>query len=63
MTTLKEGEHYYIDKNTGLLVFTDKYHLLRGYCCKSGCRHCPYGNRKNLGEKNQEKYSDDQPGK
>ncbi|MGD1961059.1 MAG: DUF5522 domain-containing protein [Fulvivirga sp.] len=19
------------------------YHLQRGYCCKSGCRHCPYG--------------------
>ena len=25
------------------LVFTAAYHLKRGYCCKSGCRHCPYG--------------------
>jgi hypothetical protein len=25
-----------------LLVFTEQYHLRRGYCCNSGCRHCPY---------------------
>jgi hypothetical protein len=25
------------------LVFTEAYHLKRGYCCESGCRHCPYG--------------------
>lgn len=24
------------------LVFTAAYHLKRGYCCESGCRHCPY---------------------
>ena len=24
------------------LVFTAAYHLRRGYCCGSGCRHCPY---------------------
>jgi Family of unknown function (DUF5522) len=24
------------------LVFTATYHLKRGYCCNSGCRHCPY---------------------
>ena len=23
------------------LVFTAAYHLKRGYCCNSGCRHCP----------------------
>ena len=39
---LSEGEDYYIDK-TGLLVFTAKYLLARGYCCGNGCRHCPYG--------------------
>lgn len=27
----------------GLLVFTAAYHLKRGYCCGSGCRHCPFG--------------------
>jgi hypothetical protein len=25
------------------LVFTAQYHLKRGSCCGSGCRHCPYG--------------------
>ncbi len=24
------------------LVFTAQFHLRRGYCCNSGCRHCPY---------------------
>ena len=24
------------------LVFTAAYHVKRGYCCNSGCRHCPY---------------------
>jgi hypothetical protein len=38
---LKENEDYYIDKG-GLLVFTAKYLLERGYCCGNGCRHCPY---------------------
>jgi len=40
----KEGL-YYIEN--GFYVFTEKYHLQRGYCCKSGCRHCPYGFKKN----------------
>jgi len=26
----------------GFIIFTEKYHLKRGYCCKSGCKHCPY---------------------
>jgi hypothetical protein len=26
----------------GLMVFTEAYLLRRGYCCGSGCRHCPY---------------------
>jgi hypothetical protein len=24
------------------LVFTSVYHLKRGFCCNSDCRHCPY---------------------
>ncbi len=24
------------------IVFTAQYHLRRGYCCNSACRHCPY---------------------
>jgi len=26
----------------GYIIFTEKYHLKRGYCCKSACKHCPY---------------------
>ena len=33
-------EDYYMDGT--YLVFTAAYHLKRGYCCGSGCRHCPY---------------------
>lgn len=38
---LKEGIDYYVEN--GKYVFTEKYLRERGYCCKSGCRHCPYG--------------------
>ena len=43
--SLEEGD-YYINKD-GYRVFTEKYHLKRGYCCKSGCKHCPYEYDKN----------------
>ncbi|MCB0351878.1 MAG: hypothetical protein KDD64_00085 [Bdellovibrionales bacterium] len=36
------GEESYIDPETGYSVFTSVFHLSRGYCCGSGCRHCPY---------------------
>ena len=35
-----EPEDYYFDGP--YLVFTAVYHLKRGSCCNSGCRHCPY---------------------
>lgn len=37
---LIEGVDYYME--AGRLVFTAEYHLKRGHCCNSGCRHCPY---------------------
>jgi hypothetical protein len=37
-----EPEDYYFEGP--YLVFTAAYHLKRGSCCGSGCRHCPYGN-------------------
>lgn len=40
-TTLIENVHYYIDENDNF-VFTSLYHTERGYCCKNGCKHCPY---------------------
>ncbi len=42
---LVKGYDYYIDDD-GMFVFTKKYHLERGYCCKTNpkrrCKHCPY---------------------
>ena len=32
----------YRDPETGYMVFTRLAHLLRGKCCGSACRHCPY---------------------
>jgi hypothetical protein len=40
-----DSEDYYLS-DEGYIVFTEKYHLKRGYCCKSGCKHCPYGYNK-----------------
>jgi hypothetical protein len=36
---------YYLDAD-GKMVFTEAYHLKRGTCCDSGCRHCPYEDQK-----------------
>ncbi|MGA2373024.1 MAG: DUF5522 domain-containing protein [Candidatus Korobacteraceae bacterium] len=38
---LVEGTDYYMED--GFMVFTAIYLNRRGYCCESGCRHCPYG--------------------
>ncbi|MBX7201653.1 MAG: hypothetical protein K1X77_01150 [Bacteroidia bacterium] len=43
-----EKDEYYLSEE-GYVVFTEKYHLKRGYCCQSGCRHCPYGFDKRSG--------------
>lgn len=40
------NEDYYFDGP--YLVFTEAYHLKRGFCCQSGCRHCPYDFQKRL---------------
>lgn len=41
MQDLKEGIHFYYDSN-GNMVFTEQYHLDKGYCCGHGCMHCPF---------------------
>ena len=38
--SFKEGIHYYMDGER--VVFTALFHIQRGQCCGSGCRHCPY---------------------
>lgn len=40
MWQLVEGEDYYSDGE--FIVFTREFHLRRGSCCGSDCRHCPY---------------------
>ena len=39
-TPLVEGVDYYMEGDK--FVFTAAYHLKRGFCCNSRCRHCPY---------------------
>jgi Family of unknown function (DUF5522) len=41
LSKLDKDEYYFTPE--GYVVFTEKYLLRRGYCCKNGCRHCPYG--------------------
>ncbi len=37
---LIEGTDFHFEN--GLMVLTEKFLRDRGYCCNSGCRHCPY---------------------
>ena len=41
--SIKLDPSFFYEEN-GRIVFTEQYHLERGYCCGSvgGCRHCPY---------------------
>ena len=38
--TFVEGTDFYFEN--GLMVLTGQFLKKRGYCCGSGCRHCPY---------------------
>ena len=40
---VQRGELSYSDPSTGYSVFSELHMLKRGYCCGSGCRHCPFG--------------------
>jgi hypothetical protein len=48
---LVEGRDYTVED--GRWVFTEHFLRQRGYCCKSGCRNCPYGFRKDSGDMKQ----------
>lgn len=39
VTTPSQPDFYL---ENGNVVFTAAYHVRRGTCCGSGCRHCPY---------------------
>jgi len=41
-TNSSDEEHFYYSTE-GYIIFTEKYHLRRGYCCKNNCKHCPFG--------------------
>ncbi|MFB1022868.1 MAG: DUF5522 domain-containing protein [Vicingaceae bacterium] len=43
-----DKDEYYVNED-GYVVFTEKHHLKRGYCCKNGCKHCPFGFDKKKG--------------
>lgn len=42
--SLESGDYY--KTKEGYIVFTEQYHLKRGYCCQNGCKRCPYGFKK-----------------
>ena len=35
-----EEPNFYLEN--GMVVFTEKFLLDRGFCCNNFCRHCPY---------------------
>lgn len=35
-----ENVDYYFEN--GLMILTEDFLLKRGYCCRNGCRNCPY---------------------
>jgi hypothetical protein len=39
---VEAGQPLYADPTSGFAVFTARFLAERGYCCQSGCRHCPY---------------------
>ncbi len=39
---LGRNDPVYADPVSGLSVFTADFLAARGYCCDSGCRHCPF---------------------
>jgi Family of unknown function (DUF5522) len=44
-------EDYYLS-DEGFIIFTEIYHLKRGYCCQSGCKHCPWEYGKKIKKNN-----------
>lgn len=49
MEELTENEDYYWEGQ--MMVLTRRFHLKRGHCCGSGCRHCPYDPKGTKGTK------------
>lgn len=45
-TPLRKDIDFYLEN--GNIVLTRAYHLKRGRCCGSNCRHCPYEQSRKL---------------
>lgn len=41
-SAMQVGRTTYADPLTGFTVFTARFLADRGWCCESGCRHCPF---------------------
>jgi hypothetical protein len=41
-TTKKSPEPDFYKDDNGRIVMTESYHIKRGSCCGSKCKHCPY---------------------
>ena len=39
---VKFNEKNFYTNKEGMKVMTEEYHIMRGSCCGSGCKHCPY---------------------
>jgi hypothetical protein len=52
--TFVEGVDFYFDD--GLMVLTERFLKERGYCCGSGCRHCPYSPDERAAASSQKKF-------
>ena len=50
----EEGKDYYLDK--GAIILTERYHIKRGKCCGSLCRHCPFDPSHQKGNYNLKEY-------
>ena len=49
-----DKEDYYFSQD-GFIIFTEAYHLKRGYCCNNNCKHCPWKDKKNNSSTNKDK--------
>ena len=49
-----DASEFYLSPE-GYIIYTEKYHLKRGFCCKNGCKHCPFGYNKKTGKFDKEK--------
>jgi len=49
-----DKEDYYFSQD-GFIIFTEAYHLKRGYCCNNNCKHCPWKDKKYNSSTNKDK--------